>query len=85
MGDTVKLAIRALDNVTDLNFYPSEESKKGAVDLRPLGLGVMGFGEMLIHLGIAYDSKEVLVLSDKLASFIYNHALATSESLAEER
>lgn len=85
LGDTVKLAIRALDNVTDLNFYPSEESKKGAVDLRPLGLGVMGFGEMLIHLGIAYDSKEVLVLSDKLASFIYNHALATSESLAEER
>lgn len=43
LKETIQIAVRALDNVVDLNYYVSETSKKGSFDLRPLGLGVMGF------------------------------------------
>lgn len=85
LKQTVHLAIRALDNVLDINFYPSPEAKKNSLDLRPLGLGVMGFGELLIKLGIAYDSKDALELSDQLGAFIYTEALAQSKLLAQEK
>jgi len=83
--ESASLAIRALDNVLEINFYPSAESKTNSMDLRPLGLGVMGLGELLIKLHIPYESKEALEISDKLASFIQDAAIKTSEGLAEER
>jgi len=66
LEETTKIAIQALDNVIDINYFPTPESQKNSFDLRPLGLGIMGFGEMLIQLEIAYDSKEAIQLSDRL-------------------
>ncbi|MFA7285011.1 MAG: ribonucleoside-diphosphate reductase subunit alpha, partial [Candidatus Absconditabacterales bacterium] len=85
LEETVKIAIQALDNVIDINYFPTPESKKNSFDLRPLGLGVMGFGEMLIDLAIAYDSDEAVRISDMLGAFIYKHALDTSQELAKTR
>lgn len=85
LQESTTLAIRALDNVLDINFYPSEASKQNSMDLRPLGLGVMGLGELLIKLHIPYESKDALEISDKLGAFIQNAAIKTSEWLAEER
>ena len=82
---TVQIAIRALDNVVDLNYYIFESAKKNSFDLRPLGLGIMGLWEILIQLGIPYDSPECLQLSTYLSDFIYQTALATSIALGEER
>ncbi len=85
LKDTIHTAIRALDNVLDINYYPSEASKKNSLDLRPLGLGVMGLGELLIQLHIPYEHKDALTLSDQLGGFIYAEALAASAQLATER
>lgn len=85
MIETTKIATRALDNVVDLNHYVSETSRKSSFDLRPLGLGVMGLGEMLLLLDIPYESKDALALSDKLGSTIYTAALETSKELAVTR
>lgn len=85
LADTTRIAIQALDNVIDINFFPTEESRKNSLDLRPLGLGVMWFGEMLIQLEIAYDSKEAIELSDRLGSCMYTNALAKSQELAQTR
>ncbi len=83
--ETAQIATQALDNVIELNHYVSETSKKGSFDLRPLGLGVMGFGEMLLYLDIAYEHADALALSDRLGSTIYNAALETSKELAKTR
>lgn len=83
--ETTQIAIQALDNVVELNHYVSETSKKGSFDLRPLGLGVMGFGEMLLYLDIAYEHSDALAVSDKLGSTIYNAALEKSKELAKTR
>ncbi len=78
----VKIAIQALDNIVDINFYPTPEAKKNSIDLRPLGLGVMWFGELLLKLNISYDSPQALKVSDYLWSVIYDTALAKSQELA---
>ncbi len=83
--ETTKIATQALDNVIELNHYVSETSKKGSFDLRPLGLGIMGFGEMLLFLNIPYENADALTLSDKLGSTIYNAALETSKELVATR
>ncbi len=85
LQETVEIAIRALDNVIDLNYYVSEPSKKGSFDLRPLGLGIMGLGDMLLRLEIPYEHTDALKLSDALAKFMYEHAYTTSVGLAKER
>lgn len=85
LTETVSIAIQALDNVIDINYFPTEEAKKNSFDLRPLGLWVMWFGEMLIQLWIAYDSKDAIALSDKLGECMYSTALAKSEELAASR
>ena len=85
LADTTRIAIQALDNVIDINYFPTEESKKNSFDLRPLGLGVMGFWEMLIQLEIPYDSKEAVILSDRLWECMYSNALEKSQELAKTR
>ena len=81
---TVQVAIQALDNVIDINFYPSKEARKNSQDLRPIWLGIMGLAEMFIDLHIPYESADAVKLSDKLGEFIYNTALQTSEELAQK-
>lgn len=85
LKDTVETMVLALDNILDKNFYPSEESKKNTMDLRPIGIGVMGFHEMLIKLGIPYDSEDAITLARNLAMFIRDVAYHRSQELAAER
>ncbi|MCX7738776.1 MAG: ribonucleoside-diphosphate reductase subunit alpha [Hydrogenothermaceae bacterium] len=85
LKDTIDIMVVALDNILDKNFYPSEESKKNTYDLRPIGIGVMGFHEALIKLGIPYDSNESVELARQIMSFIKEAAYKKSEELAKER
>jgi ribonucleoside-diphosphate reductase alpha chain len=82
---TVRTAIRMLDNVIDLNFYPTGESKKANTRHRPIGLGVMGLQDMLYSLNHPFDSDEAVAMSDELQEFISYHAILTSSQLAEEK
>jgi len=85
LKDTIKLAVRFLDNVIDANFYPIPEIEKLTLGNRKIGLGIMGFADTLILLGIRYDSEEAVKFAEKLASFIQEHAHKTSEELANEK
>lgn len=85
LAETARIAIRALDNVIELNYYVSDTSSKGSFDLRPLGLGIMGLGELFLKLEIPYEHPDALKLSDALGKFIYENAYETSVELAAER
>ncbi|WP_457623533.1 ribonucleoside-diphosphate reductase subunit alpha, partial [Persephonella sp.] len=85
LRDTIETMVLALDNILDKNFYPSEESRKNTMDLRPLGIGLMGFAETLIELGIPYDSDTAVEFAEKVASFMRDTAYKKSEELAKER
>lgn len=84
---SVKVGIRALDNVTSWNIYlhPLEKQKKAAKNTRRLGLGVMGIADMLNQLGFGYDSDEGIEIIEKVLSFISNEAYRNSALLAEEK
>lgn len=85
LEETLELMTRGLDNILDKNFYPSDAARKNTMDLRPLGIGVMGFAEALVDMGIPYDSEEAVVLARKLGSFMQKVTYRTSQQLAEER
>jgi ribonucleoside-diphosphate reductase alpha chain len=85
LGETVRLAVRQLDRVIDLNFYPIETARRGNLRWRPVGLGVMGLQDVFFKLRLAFDSAEARALSARIAEHIYYHALETSCELAEER
>ncbi len=85
LKDTIETMVVALDNILDKNFYPSEESRKNTMDLRPIGIGLMGFAETLIELGIPYDSDEAVAFAEKVAKFMRDVAYKKSEELAKER
>jgi len=82
---TVRHAVRFLDNVIEANRYPTPEIADISRANRKLGLGVMGFAEALIRLGIAYDSREAIAFAGRLMTFIEATALQASEELAVER
>lgn len=85
LEESVQLMVTGLDNILDKNFYPSEAARQNTMDLRPLGIGVMGFAESLVQLGIAYDSEEAVITARKLGAFIRKIAYQQSEKLAEKR
>lgn len=85
LKETTQIAIRALDNVIELNYYVSDASKKGSFDLRPLGLGIMGLGELFLKLDIPYESSDAVKISDALAKFMYEAAYETSVQLSKDR
>ncbi|MBI5882446.1 MAG: adenosylcobalamin-dependent ribonucleoside-diphosphate reductase [Elusimicrobia bacterium] len=85
LGETVRLAVRFLDDVIDINNYPLPEIEKMAKGNRRIGLGVMGFAEALVKLGIPYDSAASLETATKAMRFINDNALSASEGLARER
>lgn len=85
LGETVRLAVRQLDRVIDLNFYPIESARRGNLRWRPVGLGVMGLQDVFFRLRLPFDGEEARALSAKIAETIYYHALETSCELAEER
>jgi len=85
LGDTINVAIRMLDNVIDLNFYPTEEALNANTRHRPIGLGVMGLQDILHTLNIQIDSDEAVAFNDKLFEYYSMHAIQASSELAAER
>ncbi len=82
---TIERAIRMLDNVIDINFYPTKEAKTSNIRHRPIGLGVMGFQDALYKLDVSMCSQKALQVADELMEFISYHAILSSSKLAKER
>ena len=81
----IQYAVRFLDNVIDQNQFPISESKKITLKNRKIGLGVMGFADLLLMMGLPYDSDEARKQGEQLMSFIDREAKHASAELARER
>ncbi|RDI97203.1 ribonucleoside-diphosphate reductase subunit alpha [Dyella solisilvae] len=84
LAATVRTAVRQLDRVIDLNFYPIDTAKVANNKWRPVGLGVMGLQDVFFKLRLPFDSAEALTLSTRIAEEIYYNALWQSNELAAE-
>ena len=85
LRETVRNAVHFLDNIIDANNYPLKEIEAITRANRKIGLGVMGFADMLIKLGIPYNSEEALQLAENLMKFIEEEAHKKSVEIGEER
>lgn len=85
LEDTVRTAVRFLDDVIEVNTFPLAKLREVNLATRRIGLGVMGFADALVRLGVPYDSKKALDLADELGGFITRVAWDESHNLAVER
>jgi ribonucleoside-diphosphate reductase alpha chain len=85
LGDVVQRAVRFLDDVIEVNQYPLPAIDELARGNRKIGLGVMGWADMLIKMDVAYDSEEAVALGEKVMGYIDAEGKAASRKLAEER
>jgi len=85
VADTVKLAVRFLDDVIDVNQFPLPQIDERTKDTRKIGLGVMGFADMLFQLGVSYDGEQGLSVAREVMRFISEEADRASLELAKER
>jgi ribonucleoside-diphosphate reductase alpha chain len=80
-----RTAIRMLDNVIDVNYYPTVEAERSNFRHRPIGLGIMGFHDALYMMNINFDSEEAVAFADESMELISYHAISASAELARER
>ena len=85
LESSIHTAIRMLDNVIDINFYPTKEASNSNLRNRPIGLGMMGIHDILHIKNINIDSDDAVKFNDKLFEFYSMHAIYASSILAEER
>jgi ribonucleoside-diphosphate reductase alpha chain len=85
LASTIRTAVRMLDNVIDINFYPISEAQNANLRHRPIGLGIMGFQDILYMLNISYASHEAVQLADTTMETISYYAILASSELAKER
>ena len=85
LAKTVRTAMRMLDNVIDINFYPTPEAKNANQRHRPVGLGLMGFQDALYKLDISYASEEAVEFADTSMEILSYYAILASAELAKER
>lgn len=85
LEEVVKMSVRFLDDVIEVNPYPLEQIRKMVFNIRRIGLGVGGWADMLIKLGIPYDSEEGVRLAREVMNFIETKAVEASLELASER
>jgi ribonucleoside-diphosphate reductase alpha chain len=84
LAHTVQVAVRQLDRVIDLNFYPIATARASNMRWRPVGLGVMGLQDVFFQMRLPFDGDTARALSTQIAEQIYFHALRTSMELARE-
>jgi ribonucleoside-diphosphate reductase alpha chain len=82
LGTTVRMAIRFLDRIIDVNFYPTPEAAVSNRKWRPVGLGLMGLQDIFFQFGSPFDCEDALALSLRIQQEIYFHALDESCDLA---
>jgi ribonucleoside-diphosphate reductase alpha chain len=85
LKETVTTAVRMLDNVIDINYYPTVESKAANQRHRPVGLGIMGFQDALYSLNFSYASQEAVDFADESMEAVSYYAIHASMELASER
>ncbi|HEX2583130.1 MAG TPA: ribonucleoside-diphosphate reductase subunit alpha, partial [Chlamydiales bacterium] len=85
LASTVRAAVRMLDNVIDVNFYPTIEAKNSNLRHRPIGLGIMGFQDALYLQNISYASHAAVEFADRSMEMISYYAILASSELAQER
>ena len=85
LAETIRTAVRFLDNVIDMNRYPLPEIEAITRGNRKIGLGLMGFADLLIKLNIPYDTDEALATGERLMRFLREQAHAASADLAKDR
>jgi len=85
LRETIRIAVRALDNVIDINFYPTAAAKTSNLRHRPIGMGVMGLQDCLYRKGISFASEEAVEFNDEIMEAVAFYAYSASSDLAAER
>ncbi len=85
VGKVTRSAIRMLDNVIDINYYPTEDARRGNMRHRPVGLGVRGYHDALYMQGIDFDSARAVEFADESMEIVAYYAILASSELAKER
>lgn len=85
LGKTIKTAMRMLDNVIDINFYPTKEGYNSNMRHRPVGLGVMGLQDAFFKMNISFASQQALDFADYAGEMVSYYAILSSSQLAQER
>lgn len=85
LGETVRTAVRFLDDVIEVNQFPLPKLREVNLQTRRIGLGIMGWADALIRMGLPYDSDGALALADEVGRFIHDTAWNESANLAKER